>query len=131
MERYAGILLNERTSMNLGYAGEMYANFGLTGGIVGCGCYALVFGLLFRWIFLRSLARPLWWSIVPFLFFAALKGDDGIAEVLNWTTKAFLVAAGVVLIMPNLRHALFGRSAGAPSSPFGEGTNAITPSPSR
>jgi hypothetical protein len=33
--------------MNLGFAGEMYANFGLWGGVLGCGVYSLVLGLFF------------------------------------------------------------------------------------
>lgn len=107
MERYAGIVLNERTSMNLGYAGEMYVNFGMTGGAFACGGYALAFGLFFRWIFRRAMYAPLWWSLVPFVFFDALKGDDGITEVLNWTTKACVVAAFAVLCLPHLRRALF------------------------
>lgn len=111
MERYAGIVLNERTSMNLGYAGEMYVNFGVTGGTLACGGYALAFGLLFRWVFRRAMSAPLWWSLVPFVFFDALKGDDGIAEVLNWTTKACFVAAFAVLFLPNLRRALFSTKA--------------------
>lgn len=107
MERYAGIVLNERTSMNLGYAGEMYVNFGMTGGALACGGYALFFGLFLRWIFRRAMFAPLWWSLVPFVFFDALKGDDGITEVLNWTTKSCVVAAVAVLCLPHLRRALF------------------------
>jgi hypothetical protein len=107
MERYAGIVLNERTSMNLGYAGEMYVNFGMTGGALACGGYALAFGLFFRWVFRRAMSAPLWWSLVPFIFFDALKGDDGIAEVLNWTTKSCFVAGFAVFCLPHLRRALF------------------------
>ncbi len=110
MALYAGIELNEQTSMNLGYAGELYANFGRLLGTVACGFYALGFGLLFRFICVRAFRQPLWWSVVPYIFFVVLKGDDGIAEVLTWTVKAALVIAGVIFILPNLRGLLFGQS---------------------
>jgi hypothetical protein len=89
MARFAGMELNENTSMNLGYAGEMYANFGLLGGIFASGLYAFAFGLIFRWICLRAFKHALWWSFVPYIFFSVLKGDDGVAEVLNWTFTIF------------------------------------------
>jgi hypothetical protein len=115
MARYAGIVLDEKTSMNLGYAGEMYANFGY-GGIVGSGLYALAFGLLFRFFARRAFAIPLWWATVPFLFFAVLKAEDGIAEILNWTTKSAIVLVAIVVIFPNFRRALFARPSPEPAS---------------
>ena len=118
MERFAGIELNENTSMNLGYAGEMYANFGLTGGIIGCGAYALFFGLLFRIICRRAVTNPLWWSFVPYIFYAAVKAEDDIAFVLNWTVKGSLVLVGIVLFTPHIRRALFDRPVAAAHQPY-------------
>ncbi|HVF70744.1 MAG TPA: hypothetical protein VM940_03960 [Chthoniobacterales bacterium] len=109
MARYAGVVLDEKTSMNLGYAGEMYANFGY-GGILGSGIYVVVFGLLFRFVTRRAFANPMWWSTVPFLFFAVLKAEDGIAEILNWTSKSAFVIIGVLVVFPHFRRALFRRS---------------------
>jgi hypothetical protein len=106
MLRYAGLELGETTSMNLGYAGEMYANFGPIGGVVGCGLYAFVFGLGFRVISKAAFERPIWWSVVPFIFFAALKAEDGIAEVLNWSVKSCVVIIGLYFALPSLRTAL-------------------------
>ena len=109
MAQYAGILLNDETAMTLGYAGEMYANFGLVGGAIGCGVYAFVFGMIFRLFAVRAFRSPLWWSLVPFIFYSALKAEDDIGFVLNWTTKAAIVAAGILIVLPNLRRALFAR----------------------
>jgi len=108
MARYAGIELNEQTAMNLGYAGEMYANFGLVGGVIGCGIYALIFGLLFRWFCNKAFLHPLWWCVVPFIFFAALKAEDGISDTLGWTVKSCVVIAGIYFIFPGFRAALTG-----------------------
>ena len=92
--------------MNLGYAGEMYANFGYWGGIAGCFFYALLLGLAFRWAFKRAVLHPLWWALVPYVGLIGLKADDGIAEVLNWLVKAALVAAAVYYTFPAIRAAL-------------------------
>jgi len=114
MARYAGMELevgDQSTSMNLGYAGEMYANFGFVGGIIGCGFYALFFGLLFRWVCNKAFVRPFWWAVAPFIFFAALKAEDGIDYSLNWTVKSLVIIAGIYFILPGFRTALSGRQA--------------------
>ena len=107
MQKFAGLQLEEGVSMNLGYAGELYANFGYWGGIIGCLIYTLLFGLLFRWISVRAFASPLWWSVMPYVGFMAVKTEDGIAEVMNWTFKASLVMLAVCFAFPEFRRALF------------------------
>ena len=92
--------------MNLGYAGEMYANFGYWGGIAGCFFYALLLGLAFRWAFKRAVVHPLWWALVPYVGLIGLKADDGIADILNWLVKATIVAAAVYYTFPAIRAAL-------------------------
>jgi hypothetical protein len=92
--------------MNLGYAGEMFANFGYWGGIAGCFVYALLLGLSFRWAFKRALLHPLWWALVPYVGLVGLKADDGIADVLNWLVKAAMVVAAVYYTFPAIRAAL-------------------------
>ena len=110
--RYAGMELNESTSMNLGYAGEMYANFGLVGGVIGCACYALVAALGFRKLARYASTHPLWWSIIPFIFFPVVKAEDDIAFVLNWAVKGSIVLLIVIAMLPNFRRSLF-----APGAP--------------
>jgi hypothetical protein len=106
MSRYAGLMLAAETSMNLGYAGEMYANFGYWGGVAGCFFYALLLGLAFRWAFKRAVLHPLWWALVPYVGLIGLKAEDGIADVLNWLVKAAMVAAAVYYTFPAIRAAL-------------------------
>jgi hypothetical protein len=106
MSRYTGLVLAGTTSMNLGYAGEMYANFGYWGGIAGCFFYALLLGLAFRWAFKRAVVHPLWWALVPYVGLIGLKAEDGIADVLNWLVKAALVGAAVYYTFPAIRAAL-------------------------
>ena len=115
MERFAGIRLAENTSMNLGYAGELYANFGYFGGIVGCFLYAVVLGLAFRWVASRASRSPLWWMFVPYVGAIAFKAEEGVAEVLNWIVKAAIVAAAVYWAFPAMR-ANLSRKAGTPET---------------
>jgi len=124
MARYAGMELesgDQSTSMNLGYAGEMYANFGFIGGIIGCGLYAFFFGLFFRWVCNKAFLSPFLWAVVPFIFFAALKAEDGIDFSLNWTVKSVVVMAGIYFVLPGFQAALSGRQElplGRPSGPL-------------
>ena len=116
MARFAGMELNENTSMNLGYAGEMYANFGYWGGILGCGCYALLLAAVFRWFYSKALTAPLWWCVLPYVAFPALKAEEGLAEVINWIAKAAIVMVLVMLAFPAFRKSLF-PAIGLPSMP--------------
>jgi hypothetical protein len=106
MSRYAGLVLAGNTSMNLGYAGEMYANFGYWGGIAGCFFYALLLGLAFRWAFKRATLHPLWWALVPYVGLIGLKAEVETAEVLNWLVKATIVCTAVYYSFPAIRAAL-------------------------
>ena len=108
MERFAGRTLTEGTSMNLGFAGEMYANFGYRGGIVGCGIYALVLGLLCRWIAVRARTSLLWWAIAAYAGHWALKAETDVGSVMNYATKASIVVFAVTLCLPAFRAELRG-----------------------
>jgi len=114
VDRFAGMnLTGSGTSMNLGYAGEMYANFGYWGGIAGCFGYALVLGLAYRLASLWAANKPLWWVFVVYISLTALKAEEGVAEVLNWVVKASFVTAFIYFTFPALRAALSGT--GSPS----------------
>ena len=109
MDRFARMnLTGTGTSMNLGYAGEMYVNFGYWGGIAGCFGYALALGLVYRLASLLAATRPLWWVFVLYVGLFALKAEDGIAEVLNWLVKASFVTGVIYFTFPALRATLSG-----------------------
>ena len=110
MQRFAGYTPFEDTSMNIGFAGEMYANFGHWGGIVGCGIYALILGLLFRWVAMGARRSPLWWAIAAYVGHWALKAETDIGSVLNFMIKAAVVLFVVVMCLPALRAELTGRA---------------------
>jgi len=115
-ERFTGLRLTETTSMNLGYAGEMYANFGYWGAIIGCFGYAFLLGLGFRWIANRAWRSPLWWVVIPYVGNIAFKAEEGTLEVLNWIVKASLVTAAVYFFFPAIRVELAHKVEGRRSS---------------
>jgi hypothetical protein len=109
MERFAGYSPLRGTSINLGYSGEFYANFGHKGGILASGVYAFCLGLLFRFAFRLSKHNPLWWAFIPFIANWAFKAEEGVGEIVNWLVKGILVTFVIVHVLPGLRTALLRR----------------------
>jgi hypothetical protein len=98
--RFTGVELNETTSMNLGYTGEMYANFGYLGGILGCGIYGLALGLVYRWLVVRANIKFLYIACIPYVMQMAVLGEVGIFEVTNYTIKALVIVIAVSIMFP-------------------------------
>lgn len=118
MLRFTGLSLGEETSMNLGFGGEMYANFGLWGGVLACGLYALVLGMAFLFVALRARVSVLWWFFVPYVGHWALKAESGIPDVMNFMVKSSLVLLAVVVVSPGLRHLMLRSLRRGPALPF-------------
>jgi len=91
-DRFVGRPLVGNTSMNLGYAGEMYANFGARGGIFGCGLYALFFSAGYVMMVKSAKKRPLVLAFIPYVFLWVALMEVGISEVLNFTFKAWVLS---------------------------------------
>ena len=108
MERFAGHDMVGDTTMNIGFAGEMYANFGLWGGVIGCGCYALMLGLFFRWAAVLAQKSPFWWAIAVYCGHWGFKAETDIGGVLNYVVKSVVLIFAVTLLMPSLRAELIG-----------------------
>jgi len=106
-ERYTGLILHG-ASMELGYAGEMYVNFGIKWGVLAVGLYGLVLGLGFRWLFVRALRQPLWWAWVPYFAIVAIKAETSVGYMVNWLLKAAIVMVGVMWLCPAMKQVLWG-----------------------
>lgn len=107
MQRFSGMQTTENTSMGMGVLGEMYANFGGIGGVIGCFIYGCAFGLLFRFFCVRAMVNPSWWALVPYVFYAAIKMEDNMDFVVNWTAKSLVVIAPLIFFIPELHVGLF------------------------
>lgn len=105
--KYTGHVLSGGTTMGLGYAGEMYANFGYWGGIIGVCFYGLFIGTIFRWFYVRSLSEPLWWAWATYFAIVVVKAETNIGQVVNWTVKAAVIMTAIIWLLPNLRQRLW------------------------
>lgn len=91
METYAGITLNEYTSMDISQMGEAYANFGPIGGVF----FMFILGLFFNWIifFIEKKTRKhpdlVFW--IPLIFLQAIKAETSLLTILNHVAKTALV----------------------------------------
>jgi hypothetical protein len=97
-ERFTGISLIG-TSMNLGLAGEAYANYGAIGGIVFMFIFGLFVNLVLSVLFSRAIRLPeliLW---IPFLFLYMIKAEDDFTTMINQFTKSLYVMVGMLWIM--------------------------------
>jgi len=105
-ERYTGQFLVPGTSMALGFAGEMYVNFGARWGVLAVGLYGLIIGLGFAWLSSKALKHPLWWAWAAYFACIAIKAESSIGYMANWVLKAAVVMIGVVWLCPAMRQVL-------------------------
>jgi hypothetical protein len=94
--RFTGLTLNNGTSMNISIPGEMYANYGFMGGLLGSFVLALLLGSVFRMFVTWSRTSPLAYAWAPYLLFGAVSPEMGIFEVIGTLGKASVVAALVI-----------------------------------
>jgi len=111
-ERYTGLVLQPGTSMALGYAGEMYVNFGPYWGILGVGLYGLLIGMGFHWFYVRAIRNPLWWAWASYFACMAIKAESSIGYATNWLFKSAIIMVVVLFISPEMRQALAPRMPG-------------------
>lgn len=98
--RFTGLQLLEGTSINLSIPGEMYANFGTGGAIIGCFIYGVFLALLYRMFVRLSRTSPLWWAWAPFILFSTVVAEMGLAEGLNEISKKLLITYVIVMFIP-------------------------------
>lgn len=99
-ERFTGVVLAPGTSMDLSIAGEMYANYGRTGAIIGVFVFGVLLGLLFR-VFVRwSRESVLWWAWAPYVMLYTAKAEGGFAEPINHVAKSFVIMMAVIMVLP-------------------------------
>lgn len=97
-EKYTGLKLSRETAMNIGVTGEMYANFGLYGGVIGMAVYGFLLGLLYLFLYNKAIENPVWWAWGPFVGFMAMKAEEGLMETTTWIIKSMLVMFIVIYV---------------------------------
>ena len=102
-ERFTGLQLIGGTSMSLGYAGDMYVNFGPLLGPVCIGLYGLLLGTGYRWFLKTALKHPLWWAWAAYFATIGVKAETSTGYIINWLLKAIIVMLAVLWFSPSLR----------------------------
>lgn len=102
-ERFTGTPLPETTSMDISLVGEGYANFGPVGGMV----FLFLISLLYNWVIVQIIAiskkNPTLIIWIPFLFFQVMKAETDFSTVINYLTKASVIAFLVFYITKNIQ----------------------------
>jgi hypothetical protein len=102
-ERFTGEQLSPYTAMTISTPGELYANFGPYGGIIGVGLFGYLIGLFYKSLYKRALANPAWWAWGPFCGFFAIKTSEGFMEIITWLVRSILIMVIVIFITKNIR----------------------------
>jgi hypothetical protein len=104
--RFTGMQLSPSTSMGLSIVGEMYANFGYWGGVVGTFVFGSLVGLAYARF--ASLARksPHWWAAAPIVLLAAIEPAWNLEDISNYIVKSALVLFLLASSVPALRELL-------------------------
>ena len=98
--RFTGLALLGMTSINLSLAGEMYANYGRNGGILGMLVVGILLGSLFALFVRWARHSVLWWAWLPFVMLTAVSAEGGVGETLNQIVKSGLVMFAVITLVP-------------------------------
>jgi hypothetical protein len=95
-QKYTGLQLGEGTSMGISIAGEGYANYGRTGGII----FMFFWGLFIGWVWqkLGDLTKiyPTLFIWAPIIFLQVVKAETELVVVLNHLIKASVLVFGLL-----------------------------------
>ena len=89
--RFTGIDLPVTTRMGLGVIGELYANFGMLGGVLATFLYGCILGWIFLFFADRAQRNPLWWAIAPTILLPGVEPGFNLEDVFNHIVKAAAV----------------------------------------
>jgi hypothetical protein len=78
--------------------GELYANFGVAGGIIGMGVFGFIIGVLYRILSDKAVFHPVWYAWGPFTGFFVMKAEEGLMEIMTWMIKSGVVMLLVILL---------------------------------
>ena len=104
--RFTGMHLDRGTTMGLSIIGEMYANFGYWGGILGTFAFGSLVGLAFAVFFKLSRQNPLWWAAAPIVLLTAIEPAFNLEDISNYIVKSALVLFIFSFEVPGIRELL-------------------------
>ena len=104
--RFTELQLNSSTSMGLSIIGEMYANFGYSGGVVGTFVFGSLVGLAYARFAKLARKSPNWWAAAPVVLLAAIEPAWNLEDISNYIVKSALVLFLLASAVPVLRELL-------------------------
>lgn len=104
--RFTGMRLDTSTTMGLSIIGEMYANFGYWGGVLGTFVFGSLVGLAFSIFFKLSQQNPLWWAAAPIVLLGAIEPAFNLEDISNYIVKSALVLFVFSSVIPGVRELL-------------------------
>jgi hypothetical protein len=104
--RFTGLQLNPSTSMGLSIIGEMYANFGYFGGVLGTFVFGSLVGLAYACFAKLAHKSPHWWAAAPVVLLAAIEPAWNLEDISNYIVKSALVLFLLASVVPAFRELL-------------------------
>lgn len=97
--RFTGLEIGESTTMAISPLGEVYANFGVAGGILALTIYGAIFSSIYVF-FVSLLPRfPTFYFWLPFIFYQSIKAETEFVVTVNQLTKGTIVAAALFYLV--------------------------------
>jgi hypothetical protein len=88
--RFTGIILSDKTSMNLSIIGEAYANFGPVGGIIFMFLLGLFYNLSVKYLTFKAEKIPELLLWIPLIYFYTVRAESDFTTSINHIVKASL-----------------------------------------
>jgi hypothetical protein len=104
--RFTGLQLNSSTNMGLSVIGEMYANFGYWGGVLGTFIFGSLVGLAYARFVRLARKSQHWWAAAPIVLLAAIEPAWNLEDITNYIIKSALVLITFAFAVPSLRELL-------------------------
>jgi hypothetical protein len=97
--RFTGLEIAESTSMAISPLGEVYANFGVAGGILALTIFGAMFSSIYAFFILLLPRFPTFYFWLPFIFYQSIKAETEFVVTVNQVTKGTIVAAVLYLVI--------------------------------
>jgi len=104
--RFTGLQLGPATRMGLSIIGEMYANFGYWGGVLGTFVFGSLLGMAYARFATLAFNSPHWWAAAPIVLLGATEPAWNLEDISNYVVKSALVLIILSSAIPELRELL-------------------------
>ena len=89
--RFTGADLSSGTRMGMSIIGELYANFGLWGGVFTAFIYGCLMGAIFLFFADRARRNPLWWAAASTVLLPGVEPGFNLEDIANHVVKAAIL----------------------------------------